>query len=370
MMNVNSWLSPANIVILGTSAMLTAAPYAHGVEAKHDNHWFQDLRVGANMDLTTEVRNFGPDMERQVLDLREVEVSLESQVEPWLYAMIFLTRPSGENMSVEEAAVIADLPGGFRLKAGKYRNEFGLINTIHEPERPQVSLPLPVVEFFGEEQLREAAVTLGYVSDLGDGYRTGISGAVFNSDNEVAFDAAQSGNKAFAGKFYFGRQTTDSAYQLGVSALSGSNATGGETQTQALDFRVLLDPEFAAGYDYSARFSWLGELLYNQREIAPGLSNEARGFWSLADYQFMPAHHVGVGAEYTQGLLDKNLTARAWSAHYSWYYSPHARIQLQARRLDVATGDSGLEVLLQWNIVLGAHSERPFLSILSVDERM
>ena len=117
-----------------------------------------DLRVGANMDLIAEARDFGADMNRQVLDLREVEVSLESQINPWLYGMIFLTRPSDEDISVEEAAVIADLGRGFRLKAGKYRNEFGLLNTVHEPERPQVSLPLPVEEFLGEEQLRETAV--------------------------------------------------------------------------------------------------------------------------------------------------------------------------------------------------------------------
>lgn len=363
-------LLPAPIVMFGLSLTAGAVPLAHSVEAVHDSHWSGDLRVGANMDLTAETRDFGADMNRQVLDLREVEVSLESQIKPWLYGMIFLTQPSDEDMSIEEAAVIADLPNGFRLKAGKYRNEFGLINTVHEPERPQVSLPLPVEEFLGEEQLRETAVTLGRLTDLGNGYRAGISGAVFNSDNDAALDAGQSGDKAFGGKLYFGRQAGDAAYQLGLSALTGKNDTGGTTDIQALDFRVLLEPEFARGYDYSARFSWMGEILFNQREIAPGVSNNANGAWTLVDYQFKPAHHLGAGAEYTQGRLDKSLTSRAYSAHYSWYYSPHARLQLQARRLDVDGGDSGMEVLLQWNIVLGAHSERPFLAILPVDEKM
>ena len=76
-----------------------------------------DLRVGANMDLIAEARDFGADMNRQVLDLREVEVSLESQINPWLYGMIFLTRPSDEDISVEEAAVIADLGRGSAITA-------------------------------------------------------------------------------------------------------------------------------------------------------------------------------------------------------------------------------------------------------------
>ena len=361
---------PVSIVVLGLCMTAGAIPLAYSAESSHASHWSQDLRVGANMDLAAEVRDFGADNSRQVLDLREVEVSLESRIKPWLYGMIFLTRPSGEDMSVEEAAVIADLPRGFRLKAGKYRNEFGLINTVHEPERPQVSLPLPAEEFLGEEQLRETAITLGRLIDLGDGYRAGVSGAVFNSDNDIVFDAGQSGDKAYAGKLYFGRQSDTFAYQLGFSALTGKNDTGGTTDIQALDFRILLEPEFARAYDYPARFAWMGEVLFNQREIAPGTTNRASGFWTLVDYQFIPAHHIGAGAEYTQGRLDKSVTSRAYSAHYSWYYSPHGRLQLQARYLDMDGGDNGVEVLLQWNIVLGAHSERPFLAILPVDVEM
>jgi len=370
MIRSNTRKLPFHVVVFTLFMVTGAAPFAYSAESSHDSHWSRDLRVGANMDLSAEVRDFGADMSRQVLDLREVEMSLESQIKPWLYGMLFLSRPSGEDMSIEEAAVIADLTKGFRLKAGQYRNEFGLLNTVHEPERPQVSLPLPVEEFLGEEQLRETAVTVGRLIELKNGYRAGFSGALFNGDSDVIFDAGLSGDKAFSGKFYFGRQTEENAYQLGFSALSGKNDAGGTTDLQALDFRILFKPTYAKGYDYPARFVWMGEALFNQRELATGSTNRASGFWTLADYQFKPAHHLGVGAEYTQGRLDKSETSRAWSAHYSWYYSPHGRLQLQARHLNVDEGDKGVELLLQWNIVLGAHSERPFLVILPVDENM
>lgn len=351
------------------ASSLALLDIAHGAQTTHGRLNDGEVRLGANMDLVAESREFGDNAERDVLEVREVEVSLEAQVNPWLYGMVFLTRPAGESVSVEEAAVIADLPKGFRLKAGKYRNEFGLLNTIHEPERPQVSLPLPVDEFLGHEQLRENSVTVGYLTDLGHGYRTGISAAVLNSDNDVAFDSGQSGDKAFGGKLYFGRQAGNIGYQLGLSALTGTNDDGGSTDLQALDFRFILDPQYAAGYDYPARLTWMGELLANQRDDGAGATTRANGWWTLLDYQFKPAHHVGAGAEYTQGRLDDDITSRAWSAHYTWYYSPHGRVQFQARRLDVDGGDSGMEFLLQWNIVLGPHSERPFLTILPVDER-
>ena len=171
--------------------------------------------------------------------MREVEVSLEVQVKPWLYGMIFMSRPEGENFGVEEAAVIADLPWGLRLKAGQYRVEFGF-NTIHEPERPQISLPLPIEEFLGETQLREAAVTLGRVFRLGDRNRGGISVAILNSDNEVAFNAAQSKDKAYSGKLYYGYRSGTATYQFGLSLLTGKNDAQGAQRTdmQAFDFRI------------------------------------------------------------------------------------------------------------------------------------
>ncbi|GMT48792.1 MAG: hypothetical protein IEMM0008_0331 [bacterium] len=75
-----------------------------------------------------------------------------------------------------------------------------------------------------------------------------------------------------------------------------------------------------------------------------------------------------MGGEYTEGRLDSTKRSKAYSAHYSWYYSSHGRLQLQARRLHMDNGEKGFEIQLQWNIVLGSHSERPFLVIIPVDE--
>ncbi len=351
--------------IATTIANPLSANTEHHLAASKNNR-FENIKLGANLDLFAASREFGTQSSQTELKVREVELSLEAQINPWLYAMIFLTKPADESLDVEEAAVIAELGKGIRLKAGKYRTEFGLLNTIHEPERPQVSLPLPIAEFLGEEQLREAAVTIGKVSNFGNGYRGGVSVALLNSENTVALNQAQSKDKAYSGKLYFGYKSPTSAYQLGFSALAGKKDAAGtlSTNLQVFDFSYFLQPGYASGYDYSARFMLLGEVFYNQREITASRTNKARGYWTVADYQFMPAHHIGVGVEATEGRLDQSIKAKAYSAHYSWYYSSHGRLQLEARRLSVDNGDDGLELLLQWNIVLGPHSEKPFLNIM------
>ena len=327
------------------------------------------VRIGANFDMLAATRNIGPVEQQHQLLLREVELSLEAQISPTLYGFIFLTRPDEGAMNIEEAAAMVDLPWGGRIKAGKYRNEFGMLNTIHEPERPQISLPLPIVEFFGKEQLRESAMMLGQAFDLGKGQRVGLSIAIFNANNDVAFNKAQSRDKAYSGKLYYGLESARAAYQFGASALTGKNNTAGTlaTSAQALDFQIMIDPRYNRGYDYPARFSLLGELLFNQREIVSGSINRARGFWGVADYQMTFGHHIGLGAEYSEGLLDNTQISKAYSAHYSWYYTPHSRVQMQARRLDMAEGTQGMELMLQWNVVLGPHSEKPFLNVMTVD---
>lgn len=327
------------------------------------------VRIGANFDMLAATRNIGPVEQQQQLSLREVELTLEAQISPTLYGFVFLTRPDEGVMSIEEAAAMVDLPWGGRLKAGKYRNEFGMLNTIHEPERPQISLPLPIVEFFGKEQLRETAMMLGQTFDLGKSQRAGLSIAVLNANNDVAFNKAQSRDKAYSGKLYYGVETAQAAFQLGASVLTGKNNAAGTlaTNAQALDFQIMFEPHYNQYYDYPARFSLLGELLFNQREIALGVINNARGFWGVADYQVTHGHYVGLGAEYSEGLLDSTQTSKAYSAQYSWYYTPHSRVQLQVRRLDMAEGTQGMELMVQWNVVLGPHSEKPFLNILTVN---
>lgn len=99
------------------------------------------------------------------------------------------------------------------------------------------------------------------------------------------------------------------------------------TNLQVVDFSIFVNPDYNKGIDYPARFSLVGEALFNQRQLAPGKANADSGFWAVADYQFIPGHHLGIGAEYTENLLDSNIESRAYSAHYSWYYSSHARVQ-------------------------------------------
>ena len=330
------------------------------------------FRFGGNIDL---LAAYQKDTGMDVL-LREAELAAEAQVSPKLHGFLFLTRPAGESFNIEEAAATVDLPGGFRLRAGRYRVEFGYLNTVHEPERPEVTLPLPVVEFLGDEQLREGAITVGRIVDLRGGHLMAASAALWNGDTPAVFaDDRPVRAKPLAGKLYYGFASATVAYQVGASGVWQGSRSGGRggTGLQAFDARLLLGPRYNAAFDYPARFALDGEvLLSSQRDTAATAGvrrTRAAGAWAVADFQFLRAHHVGLGAEFTEGRWDRSATARAFSVRYSWYQTPHARVQLQARYVDGTTeaAPRGWQVNLQWNVVLGPHSERPLLAILASD---
>lgn len=359
------------------------ADMERGIQIGHDGDEPR-IRIGANIDLLGAYRNFGVPEEQRQLIAREVELALEAQVTPWLSGFVFLTRPDREAMTLEEGAATARLPWDIWLRAGFYRVEFGWLNTIHEPERPQISLPLPTREFFGEEQLREGAITVGKRFELAKGHTLAFSGAIWNGDNDVAFSGRQNLTKPIAGKVEYGYETPGFGLQTGLSGFTGKSDPFGRiaSSAAAAHFNFFVDPTYNAGYDYPARFSFFSELIFNRRQLDVTAAaadanqrgtNNALGGWLVADYQFLPSHHVGVGYEYTQGLLDSSRAATAYSAHYSWYYTPHSRIQLEGRYVDqdrdeLGTKRRGFEAMLQWNVVLGPHSERPLLPVLSFQE--
>lgn len=327
------------------------------------------ILLGGNLNVTGSFQNVSPDEHRWDIRLREAELALEADIRPWLYAFMFLTRPDGGPFDIEEAVIRAELPLGFQLKIGKYRNEYDYLNTVHEPERPQFNLPLPVAEFMGEDQLREPAITVGRLFTVAARHRFGISAGVWQGQDAVPFNGAATSAKAYSGKLYYGFESSWLALQLGAAAMTGKNDPEGQLNTvgQAFDFRFYVNPGYADGYDYPARFSFISEVLLNERELQPSEGsgwNNAAGAWAVADYQFIPTHHFGSGAEFTQGRVDKRAVTRAWSAHYSWYFSGHGRLQVLGRYVELPGGASGWQALLQFNAVLGPHSERPFIPVL------
>ena len=102
---------------------------------------------------------------------REVEVSLFGQIDP--YARAEVRFEAGEEDQGEITTHLAEanltlmtLPFNTQLKMGQMRNRFGLLNPIHEHDRPFIDQPNVLTRFLGDEGLVERGAELTWVAPL------------------------------------------------------------------------------------------------------------------------------------------------------------------------------------------------------------
>ncbi|MRR38457.1 hypothetical protein EG829_28180, partial [bacterium] len=100
------------------------------------------------------------------LQFQEMEIGLQGYLNPYARADIFLAvkGPDLESISLglEEAylTILRGLPLDLNVRLGKYRVEFGKLNTLHPHAWPFVSQPLVQGRFLGEEGLNDLGVSL------------------------------------------------------------------------------------------------------------------------------------------------------------------------------------------------------------------
>ncbi|MDP4224694.1 MAG: hypothetical protein Q8868_15410, partial [Bacteroidota bacterium] len=88
--------------------------------------------------------------------INEVEVSLQSAVDPYARADFFLSvgrdLETGKfGLDLEEGYLTTlSLPGHLQLKAGKFRGALGRINPVHPHTLPFIGLPAGYENYFGE----------------------------------------------------------------------------------------------------------------------------------------------------------------------------------------------------------------------------
>jgi hypothetical protein len=316
---------------------------------------------------------------------REVELSLFGQIDP--YARGEVRIETGEEGPGEELAVhlaeahltLLTLPWGTQIKMGQVRNRFGLLNQLHEHDRPQTDSPSVLRAFFGEEGLVERGAELTWVPDL-PVYVEGLVG-VFNGDNEVAFGRGRLRDPLVTARLRtFFELGATGGLQLGVSFARGLTAD---------EFRSTL-VGFDAKYKYRPD-GWLhplltvaGEAIWSRRKTAQSLevideegtvttinrklTLDRFGWYAYAELQPFRRWAGGVRYDNTELPLEPG---REWAVepYLSFMPSDFLRFRLAYKHtnrsdshpLAILLGRRSFdEVLLQASFILGAHPAHPF----------
>lgn len=315
--------------------------------------------------------------------LRAAEFELRAAVDPYADAFLAIPleaeTPNGTlEADVEEAYVVlkgiprlTSLPGGLKLKIGKYRPEIGKNNLIHFHDLMWTTRPLPVATFLGTEGL-------GVFAEAGF-QATGINSEFFlpspseNATLVSQFGVAWSGNLAvtrgnegekpifYTHQSWYQRLNDSQAFELGGSYLNGAANLDGSLRSQ------LASADFTYTWKPGRLGQWRslvagGEFFYASLE-RPDLPVETPlGFYLFAQYQPMRNVYLGGRYDYTQALADERIRDSNWAAYLSHYTSEFLRFRLGFEHLmsNVPERDGLNTFLFELNFVFGVHPAEPY----------
>jgi hypothetical protein len=320
------------------------------------------------------------------LSLRESEFSFQAIVDPYARADFFLS-VGEEGAAVEEGYItFPALPGGFSLKAGQMRSNFGKINALHNHVLPWIDRPLTTYNLLGGEPgesdagIKDAGLSLSrilpapgevFLEGTAEVYH-GNSGDLFQSNrrNDVSGIFRLRGYKDLS-------ESTN--LDIGGSYARGHNDVGSDflTHLAGLDATLRWKPLRRAIYhSFVAR----SEFVWSRREdvteigllrcgcpidglaafIEVPVTKRAFGFYTSADYQFARRWFGGARFDWSERARDPDAHDNATSAILTYWPSEFSQVRGQLRRTQYAEGHTANEFLFQFQYTLGAHGAHPF----------
>jgi hypothetical protein len=332
------------------------------------------------------------------LRLREVELAVQSAVDPYGRFDLYLAKPDGEAFEVEEGyATATALPGGVLVRGGKFRANFGRLNIVHRHELQQVDYPLVVSSYLGEEGLNDvgaeasrAFAPFGLYTELSYAVLQGFGEAeerdpatttVLDTNGNTVTVRVQEDEPAaprrardlgHVGRVRFFQDITDTVnVDLGLSGAIHQPEGFLHRQLGGMDLTFRWKPLQEGQY---RSFLWRTEGLYSRRHLpaatdpvtgaqaSPAARTDRRGAYSYAEYQADRRWRCGLRSDYLEDpdALGSRGVTRALSPYVTLTVTEFNRLRLQYQRRWTAARPKDDRVFFQWTVALGPHGAHPF----------
>jgi hypothetical protein len=293
------------------------------------------------------------------------EVALSSTVDPYFDAFVIF-HISLDAFETEEAYVrTRALPLGLRVKAGKFKSDFGRINSKHQHAWNFDSQPIIYETLFGPDAISDAGVQLQWVAPIDMYLMAGVE--AMQGTNDMSFGEAER-NNLYIGYLKSSIDVGDDLSILaGVSLAHGENVVNDSTNPTDvygvdLTFREQLG-------SYSA-LVWQSEYLYRNKDLGPRTDKQA-GLYSELVYQ---ANNNWSGGVRYDAITKNDVDLSAYSvdagnldrytAKLEYKPFPMSRLRLQYTydRTKIIAGERKdlSEVVLSLNIAAGAHGAHDY----------
>jgi len=263
-------------------------------------------------------------------------------------------------------------PAGLTVKAGRFRTEFGRMNRLHTHDLPQVTRPLVVQEFLGQE---------GSVGD-------GVSGQCFLP---IEFLDEPSTLQATVQGYTGTIESADHDQIHGLANLTWSRPIGDSHRVEVAGIAHYGQSDGMLGrnpvrtYSAEALYTWRpvrrathmgavvgGQLFVSDRKNeVPGAGGTTildetvpRGFYVFGQGQFTRNLFAGVRYDETETIASRSVESYAVMPYVSWYPTEFLRLRVGFEHMGYR-GSSDADRNTLWfevNAVLGSHPPEPYWS--------
>ncbi|MDZ7269016.1 MAG: hypothetical protein ONB48_14885 [candidate division KSB1 bacterium] len=308
-------------------------------------------------------------------NLREVEIDLRAAIDPWadgfLIVAVEAEAPNQFTTGIEEGYLVLKklpllntAPLGLKLKAGRYRPEFGRFNKIHLHDLPQTSYPRALTTFLGEEGFIQNGLSAQFfLPTPGTANTLEATLDLLNGGNlPIAAENAGDHLAGLAHLKWFWEPAAGHDLELGASGYWGKAGGGQGLHSRLYGFDLTYKWKPKARGEWHS-FLLGGELYWTKYNLAdderPG--RRPLGGYAWSQYQFNRRTYLGVRADFAEALGRSKQQTRAYAAFLSYYTTEYLRLRLgwEHVRSDLE-GDGRNTAMLEINFVFGAHPAEPY----------
>jgi hypothetical protein len=290
-------------------------------------------------------------------EAREFEVGLQSTLDPYSTAKIFLTFSDGEVGAEEGYLYWTGLPGRIRADVGLFRQQVGDLNRWHLHALPESEYPLVYREYLGDDGLGGAGLSL----------YTALPVSLVHGTHEIWLQATSAESEPLYGTdrhtTLLGRlqnfwQLSRSTYgQIGFTALGGDNSDSALTsRVLGLDMRLTWRPP-NAGTRRDLTFRAEGYQFH-----ADEAGQTSLRYGGFADLTFRATQRWIFGTRYDYVEAARGPFAKEWgiAPTITWWESEFVYLRLEGQHLHHSVTGNDNRVLLQAVFAMGPHKHETY----------
>jgi hypothetical protein len=299
------------------------------------------------------------------LYLNETEVSLQSNVDPYIRADFFLSfgrdpETLKYGVDVEEGYLTTlSLPAHLQLKAGKFRQAVGRINPTHPHALPFIDLPNAYVNYFGEEGLNDEGLSLSWLVPNKKFYQELIFQFTSGFSESPAFTRSDKNKFLYLGHLKnFFTLSDNATLELGLTGIAGPNDSARTTSMATADLTYKWKPVKMNTYK---SLTWQSEFFYSNAGMPVGMeSKKSFGLYSFLEYQIAKRWFLTGRYDYAQKPYNKTIIENGFSLTAGWEATEFSKMEFEVKATDNNIESTYGQAWLRWIFVIGAHGAHQY----------